>query len=134
EEVLLELGQGELRVHRHAVVEEVEVQMPEVHHLLALRVFDPGLADIPLAGDGPVEDLRAGRDLVDCERDALPYLLQGLAHTVAGDAAADRIEVRDEAEHVFAWSHGKKGRFLSRSEITATGSGQGMANVGSSQR
>ena len=136
EEALPQLLQWKLLVDRHAVVENVQVVLLEIHDLAAGRVLDPGVADVPLAGHGPVEDRRAGGDLMDLQGDALADSGERPADTVARDAAADGIEPRDEAVHLLA-AHPrspKNGRLRSFSEITVTGSGHGIAKPGSSQR
>ena len=138
EQVFLQLREGHLLVNGHAVAEDVEVARLEVHHLAAGGVLDPGVADVPLLRHRPVEHRRAGRDLADLQGNALPDHRQRAADPVARDAAADGKGLGDEAHHLFAGGHPSlsenNGRARSFSEITVTGSGQGIAKPGSSQR
>jgi hypothetical protein len=107
EQVLLELGQRHGGPHRHAVAEQVQVARLEVDDPLAGRVGHPGVADVPLARHRPVQHLGAGGDLVDLQAAELAADdLQGAAHAVAGDAAADRVELGDQLVQLLAGGHG----------------------------
>src|SRR5262245_7181163 len=101
-QMLAELGQPHFAADGHAVVDDVQVRALEVDDLLASSVLDPGVADVPLAGNGPVEDLCAGPDFLDFEWDDVADSAQRLAETITRDAAADRVKLRDEAMHPVA--------------------------------
>ena len=47
----------------------MQVRAFEIDDLFAAFVLDPGVADVPLTRDGPIEDRRARGDFVDVEVD-----------------------------------------------------------------
>jgi hypothetical protein len=83
----------------------VQVAGLEVDHSPAAVVGHPGVPDVPLAWHRPVEHLGAAGHLVDLKVDLAADDLQGLAHTVAGDAATDRVEVGDQLVQFLAGGH-----------------------------
>ena len=99
-DVLLQLGQGHPCVHRNAVAHDVEVAVREIDDAATVRILDVRVADVPFLRDGPVEDLRAARDLVELQGDPLADPTQGLADPVPGDAPADREQLLHEPEHL----------------------------------
>jgi hypothetical protein len=87
----------------------VEVAGLEVDDPLAGGVGHPGVADVPLPRHRPVQHLGAGGDLGDLQAaDLAVDDLQGAAHPVAGDAAADRVELGDQLVELLAGAHGAK--------------------------
>src|SRR4249920_794267 len=95
----LEFREWHPRLHRNAVVYVVEIVLTEVDNATTVPILDVGIANVPLLGNGPVEDLRSRRDLVDLQRDPLGDPAQGLADTLAGDAPADGEQLLHETEH-----------------------------------
>ena len=98
-EMRLELRQRQPGVHGHAVADDVEVRPFEVDDPPTTGVRDPGASDVPLPGYRPVEHRGAAGDLVDFERQLLGHAPQSLADPLTGDAATDRVQVRDELPH-----------------------------------
>jgi hypothetical protein len=145
-----QLGERHPPVDGHAVLDDVEVRAPEVDDTLAACVLHPRVADAPLARDGPVEDARAGRDLVARERHVLRDAVERRPEACPGDAPAERVELLDELVHLAAGCREvdaaaevgdphahrlrKSGYVRSRSAIIVTGSGHAMSKAGSSQR
>ncbi len=150
-----ELGAGEARGHRWAVVDDVEVRAPEIDDARARGVLDPRVANVPLRGDRPVEDLRPAGNLVDLEAgQLLAETPERLPEAIAGDAPAERVEVRHPGVHSppqigavegppeFAERHDptfrhaplKSSYVRSRSAMIRSSSGQRMSKAGSSQR
>ena len=74
----------------------------EVDQAIAIGVFDERFLDVPFPRDGPVEYLRARRDLVNLQRDALADPIERLSKTVAGDAPANGVELFDELIHALS--------------------------------
>ena len=101
-QVFLQLGQRYPFPDRNAVVDDVKIRLLEVDDPFALRVLHEGVADVPLLGDRPVEDLGAAGDFANHERNVLGNMSQGLAETAAGDAAANGVEFGDEPVHPLA--------------------------------
>jgi hypothetical protein len=106
EQVPLQLGQRHGRPHRHAVADHVQVAVAEVDHPPAVRVGDPGVADVPLPRHRPVEHLGAARDLVDLQVELAADDPECPADPVAGDAAADRVQLGDQLVQPLALGHG----------------------------
>jgi len=75
-----------------AVVDDVQAGFLEVDDAAAGAIFDVGVADVPLFGDGPVKDSGARGNFEEVERDALLNQFQGLADAIAGNAAANGIK------------------------------------------
>ncbi|KPV52094.1 hypothetical protein SE17_17495 [Kouleothrix aurantiaca] len=99
EQVRAQLAQRQRALHRLAVVQHMQVRLAEIDHALAAAVFDIGVANIPLVGHQPVEHGRARRNLMQRQRHVFLQDAQGFAHARAGDAAADRVEPRDQGVH-----------------------------------
>jgi hypothetical protein len=108
EQVPLELVQRHGGVHRDAVAHHVQVAGLEVDHPLAGGVGHEGVADVPLARHRPVEHPGAAGDLVDLQVELAADELQGAAHPVPGDAAADRVQLGDQLEQLLADGHGSR--------------------------
>ncbi len=100
EQVLLQLGERQPLPHGDAVAEDVQVRVGEVDDPIAIRPRDPGLGDVPLLGDDPVEHLGPGRDLGGLQRHSLADQPERLPEPVARDAAADRKELAGELVHL----------------------------------
>ena len=98
EDMLLQLVQRQRRTHRPTVVQDVQVAAAEVDHPLARGILDVRVADGPLRRDRPIEDLGAGRHLVHLEIDVPAEMGEGPAHSIAGDAAADRVDLCRQSE------------------------------------
>ena len=96
-QVRAQLGQAHARPDRAAVAHHVQVVAAEVDDPRAARVGDPGVADVPLLRHDPVEHRGAARHLADLERDEILQAPERRAHALAGDRAADRVELGDAA-------------------------------------
>src|SRR5262245_53217978 len=88
-----ELRQAERGLYRRAVTHHVQRVGAEIDHALAARVLDPRLADVPFVGDFPIEHRGSRGHFSQLERNAFADCCERLAHAVAGNAAADRIEL-----------------------------------------
>src|SRR5207244_1784551 len=79
---------------------------------LTARVFDVSIDDVPLRRHGPVEDLRTAWYFMNIQRNVLADESQRLTDAVPGNAAADRVQRRDEVVHlsaeVRAFQHGSE--------------------------
>ena len=140
-DMLLQFGQRHPCIHGNAVADDVEVAVRHVHDAATGGILDVRVADVPFLRDGPVEDLRAARDLVQLQGDALADPTQGLADPVPGDAPADREQLLHEPEHLgpgllciepqHQVAHGLQWVSAgSRASLpTSTGSGMGTMNV-----
>jgi hypothetical protein len=74
----------------------VKIRILEIDDLFAVRVSNVGVADIPFAGHGPVENLGTCWNLMNLKRDALADAAQNLSEPIAGDAAADGVKLGNE--------------------------------------
>jgi hypothetical protein len=72
----------------------MEIGVREIDDLLPAAVPDVGVADIPLARHGPVECPSTCGHFMDFDADMPAEEPERLAHAVAGDASADRIDLR----------------------------------------
>ena len=93
-------------VNRFAVPDDVQVRRLKIHHPAAVGRGDVRVADVPLVRNGPVEDLRAARHLVQLEWNAVRDLAQRFTDAGTRDAAADREELGREGVHALANAHG----------------------------
>jgi hypothetical protein len=80
----------------------VQVVPPEIDDALSIRARNVGVANIPLARDRPIEDLRSRRDLANLERRILSQGAQCLADAGSGDAPAEGIQAAREGMHLLA--------------------------------
>ena len=110
----LELFESDPAAERGAVVEQLQVVAGGVGDAPAVGRRDVRFSQPPLARHRPVEDRRAGRDLVDVECDLLGEDRQALADAVARDAARNREEARGERVQ-FGAGHGAERTGGSRS-------------------
>jgi hypothetical protein len=93
EDVLLQLGQRHAHMHGRGIVEHMQRVRPEVDDALPCSVLDVGVANGPLVGDGPVQNLGACRRFRALNGDDAFDVIERLANPGAGDAAADRIDL-----------------------------------------
>ena len=63
-----ELGKRHPRADGHAVADEMQRRAAQIDDPVAGRSLDPCFADVPFAGDVPVEHLRSRRNLAHLER------------------------------------------------------------------
>ena len=91
--MLPERREVERGVDRDAVAEEVQRGVGDVDHARPVRRLHPGLSDVPLAWERPVEDLGPGRKLDGLERNVLADPCERRAHAVPGEAPRDRKEL-----------------------------------------
>ena len=98
-EVPLQLLELHLSAERDAVVEQVQVEAAGVGDHLAVRGEETRGADVPFRWHDPVEDLRSAGNLAKLERNDALQDAQRLANSVAGDAAADGIQVANQPVH-----------------------------------
>ena len=95
-DVLFQLIQGQHHIDGRRVAQDVQVRGAKIDHALTARVGDVGVGDVPLARDRPVEHGSARRHLGRLDVDVAAEDAERPAHAVAGDAAADRIELGGE--------------------------------------
>ena len=95
-QVFLELIEAHLPPDWHTVTHQVKIVVLEIDDSFAGRVFDIGLAYVPLPRHLPVEHPGAGRNLRDFDRYDLVNDCQGLANPVAGNAAANWKQLLDQ--------------------------------------
>ena len=98
-QVRAELVERHPRPRRGAVAHQMQVVIREVHDAATVPIGDPGSADVPLVADRPVEHLRAAGHAHRLEWHGLAQDAQRLAHAVAGQAAAHRVEALHAASH-----------------------------------
>jgi hypothetical protein len=91
-----QLGQRHLRSHRDAVIHHVQVVAAEINDAFAGRILHIGIADVPFARNRPVEHLGAAGNFAHLDRNFFFEPRQRLPHSVAGDTAADRVQIADE--------------------------------------
>ena len=89
----LQVLERQARVDGDAVADDVQGVGSEVDDLSPLGIADVGTTNVPLPRHRPVEDGRAAWNLVDREVDKRRQSAKRFAHAVAGDAAADGIEI-----------------------------------------
>ncbi len=94
-----ELVERKGRSHRDAVVDYVQVRSSKIHHALPRCVLDPGIPDVPLLGNGPIEDGSSGRHLTDGKRHMTPHDLERAANAVSRDAPANGVELFYQRQH-----------------------------------
>src|SRR5580658_9662808 len=80
-------------MHRFRITDDMQVVGAEVHYPFAIRAGDVRILDVPLEWHLPVEHFAATRNLAALELDSSPYEIQRLAYPVAGDAAAEWVEL-----------------------------------------
>ena len=95
-----EFIQGQTAMERHTIVDYVQVVTPEVDDAFPVPVLDIGVANIPLAWHGPIEDAHPCWRLAQFQRNELLEYLQRSPNALPCDAAADRVEVMSELEHL----------------------------------
>jgi hypothetical protein len=108
-----QLGQRHRALYRNAVVYDVQIVPAKINDPFAAGVLNVGIANVPFAGHSPVEDPGAAGNFVDVERYFLFQASQRLAEAVAGDAAANRVQLADQSKNFVANSR----RIYSRSEF-----------------
>ncbi len=96
------LREGELRVGRFAVTDEMERVIGEVDHPAAVRPFDPRLLHVPLGRNRPIQHLGSGRDLADFEGNPKSQRFQRLPYTISRDTSANRKELAGQAVEILA--------------------------------
>jgi hypothetical protein len=87
---------------RAAVPNDVKVVIVEIHDPAAGLVLYVCIADVPLLGDRPVEDMCAGRHLAHIQGNPKADAMQRFPDPLPGDASADGEQVLHEAEHLGA--------------------------------
>lgn len=84
-------------VDRHRIADQMHIAVGEVDDPVAIGAFEVGAPDVPLVRHRPVEHGRSGGDLVHGQPGKMfGEDAQGLANTVAGDAAVDGKKPRGE--------------------------------------
>ena len=96
EEVLFQSRERHFPGERNAVIHDVQIRALKIDDSLAARILHVGVADIPFARHGPIEDLCAAGHFVNRERDVPLDDLERLAKAIAGDAAADGKELGNQ--------------------------------------
>ena len=110
EEMRAQFVQRQRPPKRGAVVDQMQVVVGNVHHLAAVRPLDPRGPHHPFLRHLPVEDLRAGGDFGDRERNVMSNGGQRVAHALPGDAAQHRVELGAEGVHGGALPRGLAGK------------------------
>jgi hypothetical protein len=64
-DMLLELAQRNPLSHRHAITHDMQIRAGKIDDFFALFVLDVGMANVPLARDGPIEDGGSRRNLMN---------------------------------------------------------------------
>src|SRR5947209_3073252 len=90
-EVLLELTERHALPHGHAVAHDVQIRLCKVDDFFAALVFYVGIANVPFARNGPVENRGPGRNFMNLQGDVFAKLTQRMPYAIAGDAAANRV-------------------------------------------
>ena len=78
----------------------MQIALLKVDDATAGGVFYVGVANVPLFGNRPVEDLCTRCHLVDRQRQQLADLREALAQPIAGDAAADGKQLAHQFNQV----------------------------------
>ncbi len=86
-------------VYRHAVADEVQIVVRKIDDFFAVRSLDPGLANVPLPGNRPVEHRGARRHLMNVNRQLCANAVKRCPNTIAGYAAADGVELLGQRIH-----------------------------------
>src|ERR1700730_4176325 len=85
-------GQG--RLYRLGVADEVQVVRLEIDYPTAIRIDDGRILDIPLWRNLPIEHARAARHLVYDQRHAGADQRERLTHAGAGEPPAGGLQPR----------------------------------------
>src|SRR5271154_487951 len=132
-------------VNRRAVVKYVQTVLTEVHNLVSVGPLDEGIPDTPFLGNGPVKNMCSRGQFRCLQRNSGLDQSQSAPDSFAGDAAANRVELRGEVVELpacfsqvpliefFEQAHQgatKSGQVRSRSDICSTFAGQAIWNVG----
>src|SRR5687767_14097382 len=102
-EVGTKLGERQARLHRRAVIHHMQIIVAEIDDTAPVRVFYIRIDDVPFFRHRPVEQLRAGRHLMDRQRYLLADAPEALTQSFSSDAAADRKQLSDKVEHLPAF-------------------------------
>ena len=97
EQMRLEFGQRHGRMDRGAVVQHMQVGLPEINNPVPLGIFYICVANVPFFGNGPIKNCGSRWHLSGFQRNPLLDHGQSLPEPVARDAAADRIQLGCEA-------------------------------------
>jgi hypothetical protein len=71
--------------------------MTEIDEGFTLRVFDPGVADIPLFRNDPIQDLGPGGHFSNLERDVLLQDSHRRPEAVSSNAPTDGVELGNQS-------------------------------------
>ena len=82
--------------YRNAVTHHVEIGLPKVDDPIPCTIRDPRVTDIPLARHGPIEHGRPGWHLRYRQRQVCIHAAKRFANTIARNAAADGIQLRNQ--------------------------------------
>ena len=128
-QVRAQRGHRHPRPHGPAVLDEVQRARGPVRDAAARRQRDVRLADAPLGRDRPVEHGLAGRDLRRLDRHDFSQARERLAEPRAGQAPAQRQQVRDERVQARA-GPGNRGHRRSRHGGSDEGHGPSIGRKG----
>jgi hypothetical protein len=106
EQVLFQFRQRHPLADGNAVVDDVQIRLLEIYDPLASGVFHIGIADIPFFWHTPIKHQRAGGNFSQLKGNLPLEQPEALPEAIAGDAAADGIELGDQAVHRLALSQG----------------------------
>ena len=92
-EMRFEFCERNFSTKRRTVIEDVQIRLFEINNLVTGGIFDVRVADIPFVRHSPIQDLRSGRHLMDFNRNLTLKNFQRFTKAIAGDAAANRIQL-----------------------------------------
>lgn len=55
----LQLIEPHLSIHWHAIIQDMQIRLVEINNSLTGSVLDVRIPDVPLPGNGPIQNLRA---------------------------------------------------------------------------
>jgi hypothetical protein len=89
-------------MHRRTVIHRVQVALLKVHDPLPVRPFDIGISNVPFFRHSPVKDWSLRWYLEGLQRNPILNHGESPPDAVAGEAPADRIQVRRETVQLLA--------------------------------
>lgn len=105
ENMTFQLLERQLGMDGGTVVQNMQVRSFEIDNAIALLVCNVSVPDIPLGRNGPIEDRRSGRDLLDRKFNVAPENLQCLLWGCYGEsqeAVVFQIVSSDALRHGFS--------------------------------
>src|SRR6266550_2356401 len=94
-----QFSQRDLLPHRQTVVENMQVGFLIIDDFFACRIFYVSIPDVPFLRYAPIKNRRSTRHALNGQWDMLLEDSERLAHTVARQASANRVELSDQLIH-----------------------------------